>query len=187
MKAMVTGAAAMAAVLATAGTAVAADGPGVGLLLASGQFEPVPAAADEVPEAVTYDEELVPEGAVILVTESVVAGTTTIKVLVSGLVPGHTYGTHIHTDPCGADPAASGGHYQDVPGVATPENEVWLDLTADESGVGAAVAHQDWVFREGGANAIVLHEHATSHGHDGEEPGTAGDRAACFTVPLAGE
>ncbi|WP_059013531.1 superoxide dismutase family protein [Streptomyces specialis] len=187
MKAMVTGAAAMAAVLAAAGTAVAGDGPVTGGLVAVGQFESVAADAAAVPEAVTYDEELVPEGAVILVTETVQAGRTTITVLATGLVPGHTYGTHVHTDPCGADPADSGAHYQNVPGAATAGNEVWLDFTADALGVGHAVAQQDWVFREGEANAVVLHEHGTSHGHDGEEPGTAGDRAACFTVPFEGE
>ncbi|WP_326599261.1 superoxide dismutase family protein [Streptomyces sp. NBC_01803] len=187
MKAMVTGAVAMTAVLATAGTAVAADGPGTGGLVSFGQFRSVAAATAEVPEAVTYDEELVPEGAVILVTEAVREGRTTIKVVVGGLVPGHTYGTHVHTAPCGADPAASGPHYQNVAGAATPQNEVWLDITANALGFGYAVAEQDWVFREGGANAVVLHEHATSHGHDGGTPGTAGDRAACFTVPFEGE
>ncbi|MDT0306073.1 superoxide dismutase family protein [Streptomyces sp. DSM 44917] len=184
--ALVTGAAAaMAAVLAASGTA-AAGGPRPGVLVEGGRFAPLAEGAP-VPGAVTYDTELVPPGARAVVAQRVAGdGRMSVVLAVRGLVPGHTYGSHVHTDPCGADPADAGPHYQDVAGEATPRNEIWLDVTADEHGRGWAAVTQDWVFRPGEAGALVLHEHATSDGHHGTTPGDAGDRAACLTVPFLG-
>ncbi|MGP4110541.1 superoxide dismutase family protein [Streptomyces sp. 4N509B] len=137
-------------------------------------------------EAVTYDTELVPEGTTVTVEQFVDTDTDTMRIdlTVSGLRPGHTLGAHVHTEPCGPDPAAAGGHYQHHPGEepwrANPYNEVWLDVTPDPAGVGVAVAWQRWLFREGGAGSLVLHEHAT------DETGDAGGRVACLTVPFVG-
>ncbi|WP_223291215.1 superoxide dismutase family protein [Streptomyces avicenniae] len=192
MKARVmSGAVAMAAtVVLGVGAAPAGAVPGAGpgaegaeeaehWLRAKGEFGPV-GETGEVPVAVTYDEALVPAGAHVRVGQRVTGDRMVIDLFVGGLVPGRTYGAHVHTAPCGADPASSGPHYQNVPGVATEENEVWLDFTAGGEGAGSAVAGKGWVFREGEAASVVVHEHATGHG------GVAGDRLACFTVPFAG-
>ncbi|SOD60200.1 superoxide dismutase, Cu-Zn family [Streptomyces zhaozhouensis] len=188
-------AALLAALASTGGTALAAERAGqpegVGREVAQGwlfvgEFAPVGAGGTD---AVTYDEELVAAGATVEVVQWVGDGRTRVELRVDGLVPGHTYGTHVHTEPCGPDPADSGPHYQhepsDRPGAANPSNEVWLDLTADGEGAGAATARQDWYFRAGEANSVVVHEHATSRGHHGT-PGDAGARVACFTVPFRG-
>ncbi|WP_344259080.1 superoxide dismutase family protein [Streptomyces sodiiphilus] len=138
--------------------------------------------------ALTYDTDLVPSGARVLVTERVREGRTVVGLTVRGVRPGHTFGTHVHTRPCGPDPAQAGPHYQHResghPRAANPWNEVWLDFTADASGDGRAVAKQDWTFRAGQARSVVLHELPTSAGHHGREPGDAGPRAACLTVPF---
>ncbi|MEU0737845.1 superoxide dismutase family protein [Streptomyces sp. NPDC006134] len=140
-----------------------------------------PPAGGTAPAAVTYDEKLVPAGSRIEVRQHVAGnGATTVELRVTGMKPGHTYGVHVHRAPCGADPAAAGGHYQHRPSTdpadANPENEVWLDFTADARGAGRASARHDWGFRRGEASSVILHD----------EPGNAGTRAACFTVPFAG-
>lgn len=162
-------------------------------VVVSGTFAPY--TDDAV--AVTHDEELVPAGAEVTVT---VAETrwkyrkgTRVDLEVAGLVPGHEYGAHLHTDPCGPDPADSGPHYQNIvdpgadgpsvdPRYANPWNEVWLDFTADEAGEGAATATVGWRVRPGEASSVVIHEHHTATGHG--EAGTAGARVACVNVPL---
>ncbi len=145
---------------------------------------------DGTPVALTYDETLVPAGSGVTVTQHEVSGRTVVSVAVEDVAPGHTFGGHVHTAPCADDPAAAGGHYRhqsgDEPELANPTNEVWLDLTTDGSGAGGAVAVQDWLFREGEARSVVLHEHATDAGHHGGTPGFAGDRVACVTVPFGG-
>jgi superoxide dismutase, Cu-Zn family len=158
-------------------------------LRADGRFSAVTEGAAPS-AAITYDEALVPQGTGITVGQRVDDGRTVIEVEVDGVRPGHTFGTHVHTEPCGADPEAAGDHYQNEPGEgprrANPHNEVWLDFTADEAGAGGGEARQEWIFRDGEARSVVLHEHATDTGHHGGTPGDAGDRVACFTVPFAG-
>ncbi|WP_373466263.1 superoxide dismutase family protein [Streptomyces phaeochromogenes] len=129
--------------------------------------------------AVTYDMRLVPAGSWIEVGQrSAERGATTVKLRVTGLKAGHEYGAHVHRKPCGADPAAAGGHYQHRtstdPADVNPGNEVWLDFTADSRGAGAASARHDWNFRFGEAASVVLHG----------EQGGSGVRLACFTVPF---
>ncbi|WP_230423436.1 superoxide dismutase family protein [Streptomyces radicis] len=189
MRTLVTGAAAMAAAISLAGATVGtaeANAPMITGVFETGRFVPVDPAAERQAPALTYDPQLVPEGAEIMVHQRVIGGAMSVQVTVDGLVPGRTYGTHVHLAPCGADPAAALGHYRNVPDVVTPENEVWLDLTADSSGTGRARAEQEWVFRAGEAASVVLHERGTSHGHDGHAPGDAGGRVACFSVPFQG-
>jgi len=115
-------------------------------------------------------------------------GTST-AVLVTGLLPNRQYGAHAHTKPCGATGDLAGPHYQNVedpvkpsvdPAYANPQNEIWLDLTTDATGRGAAVSKVDWTFTDRRAGSIVIHEtHThTAPGH----AGTAGARLACVTV-----
>ncbi|WP_307818680.1 superoxide dismutase family protein [Streptomyces sp. MBT62] len=124
------------------------------------------------------DTKLVPAAAWIEVGQrTTVGGATTVRLRVDGMVPGHAYAVHVHQKPCGADPAAAGGHFQHKPSTdpadVTADNEVWLDFTADEHGAGEASARHDWNFREGEASSVVIHD----------MPGSR-VRAACFTVPF---
>ncbi|SFC67536.1 superoxide dismutase family protein [Streptomyces aidingensis] len=194
-------AAAAAALTATAtaalpgGAAAAVAAPAAGAegywQHAWGELRQVPAGGGgQAPlRAVTYDTALVPEGAVIHVAHSVADGATSVVLSVRGLRPGHTYGAHVHAEPCGPDPQDAGPHYQNVtgddPALANPDNEVWLDVTPGEDGRGWSRAHQDWVFRPAPARSVVLHARATSTGEDGRPAGDAGERVACFTVPFS--
>ncbi|GGZ11293.1 superoxide dismutase family protein [Streptomyces poonensis] len=127
------------------------------------------------PVAVTYDRTLVPEGSSIEVQQRTGAGgATTVRLRVTGLRAGHTYGAHVHQKPCGTDPESSGGHYQHQPPDAAADNEVWLDFTADDRGAGEATVRHDWEFRPGEASSLVLHD----------RPGDSGARVGCLTVPF---
>ena len=166
-----------AAVLAVGGgDGAGGDGAGGYSMRTDARFAPpgafVPSAA------LTYDQELVPAAAWIEVEQRMSAGgATSVRLRVSGLKPGHAYGVHVHRNPCGADPAASGGHYQHVVSSeahhVNAENEVWLDFTTDERGAGRARAEHSWGFRKGEAASVVLHD----------RPGSR-ERAGCFTVPF---
>ncbi|MGA4842268.1 superoxide dismutase family protein [Streptomyces sp. G45] len=129
--------------------------------------------------ALTYNQELVPAGSWIQVTQRSDQRGTRVSLRVKGMEPNYKYGVHVHQKPCGADPAAAGGHYQNKPstdpGDVNPANEVWLDFTARRDGSGASSAYHDWGFRRGEAASVVLHR----------EQGGAGERLACFSVPFA--
>lgn len=165
---------------ALAAAVFAAGGGGGGggdcyLLQAQAQF--APPAAYKSSSALTYDRKLVPAGAAVKVEQRGDDSGMTVKLRVDGLTPGHTYGAHIHQKPCGADPAAAGGHYQNVvdPKRMNARNEVWLDFTTNGSGQGSAKVHKKWGVRPGEANSVVIHD----------MPGLKGKRVACFTVPFA--
>ncbi|MER5884212.1 superoxide dismutase family protein [Streptomyces sp. NPDC001941] len=140
------------------------------------------------PEAVSYDPASAPLGGGISASRKRTATGTVVTLSVTGLLPGHAYGAHVHTKPCGARPADAGPHYQHTkdpvtpsvdPAFANSRNEIWLDLTTDASGAGTATATVDWSFRPGEANAVVLHA-----AHTSTMPGmagTAGNRLACLT------
>ncbi|MGW6579738.1 superoxide dismutase family protein [Streptomyces globisporus] len=151
---------------------VAATG-GSSWMRAAGVFSP---PGSFVPsDALTYDTRLVPAGARIEITQFTDPSGTRVGARLHGLVPGRAYGMHVHTSPCGADPAAAGPHYQHrSSATADPVNEVWLDFRTDEEGDGRAEALHDWNFREGGARSVIIHD----------RQGGAGERAACFTVPF---
>ncbi|MGW7266473.1 superoxide dismutase family protein [Streptomyces sp. NPDC054842] len=148
----------------------------------AGRFAPAGAFASSA--ALTYDTDLVPAGARVEVGQRGDGrGATAVRLRMAGVRPGHTYGVHVHRNPCGADPADAGGHYQHRedpvqpsmdPDYANPGNEVWLDFTADGRGAGEALAEHDWGFRRGGASSVVVHD----------QPGMSGGRLACFTVPF---
>ncbi|MFD5079493.1 superoxide dismutase family protein [Streptomyces sp. NPDC058371] len=168
-----------AAVLAAGGSAGAA--PDGYWMKTDGQFARAGSASSA---ALTYDRKLVPAGAWIEVGQHIdERGGTAVRLRVKGVKPGHTYGVHVHQKPCGANPADAGGHYQHRkdpvqpstdPEYANPDNEIWLDFTADERGRGGAGAEHDWGFRRGEAASVVLHD----------QPGMSGSRVACFTVPF---
>ena len=118
------------------------------------------------------------------------SGRTVVTLHVWGLVPHNAYGAHAHVNACGATGAAAGPHYQDrrAPAghladiaFANPDNEIWLDLTTDADGNGAAQTVVDWQFRADGANSVVVHAQPTAAGPDGSA-GTAGSRLACLSV-----
>ncbi|MFJ4961002.1 superoxide dismutase family protein [Streptomyces sp. NPDC088729] len=126
-------------------------------------------------DALTYDAHLVPPAARIEVAQYADRAGTGVAARLEGFVANRAYGAHVHTSPCGADPAAAGPHYQHrLSATADPENEVWLDFRTDRHGNGAAWARHGWGFREGGARSVVIHD----------EQGGAGERIACFTVPF---
>ncbi|BBF99324.1 MULTISPECIES: superoxide dismutase family protein [Pseudonocardia] len=141
--------------------------------------------------AYTYDTELVPAGATLEVTSAESEGSTTTTLRVTGLQPNRTYGSHAHTQPCTAEDGADAGpHYQFSedpvtpsvdPAYANPQNEIWLDLTTDETGAGESTSTVAWTFPDDRrAESVILHEEptATHAGH----AGTAGGRPACVTV-----
>jgi Cu-Zn family superoxide dismutase len=157
------------------------DGANYFQLRTAARFAPQTALVPSL--ALTYNVSLVPAGAGIEVEQRSSARETTVRVRVRGVRPGHVFGVHVHQKPCAADPAAAGGHYQHQvdpvqpstnPDYVNPENEVWLDFTADARGAGSAQARHDWGFRSGQAGSVVIHD----------APGTKGARVACFTVPF---
>ncbi|MGW6919018.1 superoxide dismutase family protein [Kitasatospora sp. NPDC054939] len=147
-----------------------------------------PATAFVPPQAISHDPELVPYGShVRVVVDRTAPGGTALTVRVEGVAPDHRFPVHLHTGPCGADPAASGPHYQDAvdpvqpstdPAYANDRNELRLELATDRRGDGTARAAVDWQPRTGGARSLVLHA--------GHPAGTRapGDRAACVDLPL---
>ncbi len=166
----------VAAVLASGTGGAGAGAPDGYRMRTDARFAPVGALVPSA--AVTYDSKLVPAAAWIQVSQrTTVSGATTVRLRVDGMVPGHAYGVHVHQKPCGADPAAAGGHFQHRPSTdpaaANPDNEVWLDFTADEHGAAEASAGHAWGFRQGEASSVVIHDMPGSH-----------TRGACFTVPF---
>lgn len=145
-----------------------------------------------VEKAITYEQSAVPQGSRAVVAQWLNRdGTTTIDLAVKGLERNRTYGAHVHSKPCGADPEAAGGHYQNRvdpvqpsvdPAYANRRNEVWLDFTTDARGDADSRTTVDWRFRTGQARSVIIHEHATMT-HPGHA-GMAGSRLACINVPF---
>jgi Cu-Zn family superoxide dismutase len=106
-------------------------------------------------------------------------GTTRVRLMVTGLPPGQTFGAHVHTGTCGADPLASGGHYQHSTDATVPlaQREVWLDVTSDDRGRGVATTTVPWTFAPGTAGSVVIHALPTN-----PTTGAAGARLACTSV-----
>ncbi|MBB2941455.1 Cu-Zn family superoxide dismutase [Actinoplanes lutulentus] len=143
--------------------------------------------------AVTYDAAAVPVGATAEVSVNEAAGSVTVKAELAGLVPGRKYGAHLHNNPCTADPAEAGPHYQHRvdpaagpgkpsvdPVYANPANEIWLDFTTDAAGTAKATSVQQWRFDAARPPwSFVLHAEGTHTAHG--EAGTAGARLACLT------
>jgi Cu-Zn family superoxide dismutase len=142
------------------------------------------------PTAITYDPALVPVGSRGAVSSETADGSTTVMLAVRGVDPERRYGAHAHAEPCGATGDLAGPHFQNQvdpvqpsvdPAFANPENEVWLDLTTDESGAGSATATVPWAFEgDRRAQSVIIHAMPTATAPG--EAGTAGARAACITV-----
>ncbi len=100
-------------------------------------------------------------------------GRTKVSAQVSGLEPGNTYASHVHTGTC----AQLLGHYQQVVGGgSTPPNELWVSsdpkdpqagLTASASGNASGHGTAPWTAREEARSVVI---HATP---------TGGPRLAC--------
>ncbi len=152
--------------------------------IAEGTFQPTGTTA------VTYDRGLVPPGATARVTSFPAAGGSAVRLSVTGLVPRHMYGAHLHTRPCTAKPDGAGPHYQHDPepkespadpAYANPRNEVWLDFTADADGRATVTAVPDRAFDlSAPPRSLVVHAQRTGTA-DGVA-GTAGARVACLTL-----
>ncbi|MGY0023691.1 superoxide dismutase family protein [Streptomyces sp. cg35] len=170
---MVTGV--LAAAVLAAGGGGAGGGTDCYWVRAEAQF--APPSAHVPSHALTYDMKLVPAASWVRVEQHGHGAGMTVSLDVDGLAPKHAFGAHVHQKPCGADPAAAGGHYQHVvdPDQMNADNEVWLDFTTDAKGKGAAEVRKKWGLRPGEANSVVIHD----------VPGGAGRRVACFTVPFA--
>ncbi len=102
---------------------------------------------------------------------------------------GQTVGVHLHTGPCVAgDGAAAGPHYNHdratgrEPVAVSARTEVWLDVTVDERGRGAASTLVPFQIPPAGAGvrSVVVHEHPTDH------VGMAGGRLACLPLGAPG-
>ncbi|WP_069166085.1 hypothetical protein [Nocardia altamirensis] len=161
-----------------------------GPIIAEGTFKPWHDGA----VAVTHDEKLAPAGSHARVFIGGYGDKTVAILTVTGLLPNRTYGSHAHVKSCGAKPADSGFHYQNVEDpnakdkmsmdakYANPQNELWLDFTTDNRGNATQAATVEWSFRKGKAGSIVVHEKKTDT-TDGSA-GMAGARVACLSVPL---
>ena len=134
---------------------------------------------------------VVPKGATATVTAVYdSAGRSTVRLHVTGLKPNTRYGAHAHVNPCGPTGADAGPHFQNVidpttsstsPMLANPRNEIWLDLTTNSAGNGAAKASVSWQFSpDRQAQSVVIHERHTSTG--ATDSGVAGARLACLDV-----
>jgi Cu/Zn superoxide dismutase len=105
-------------------------------------------------------------------------GEAILRVSAAGLASGELYGVHIHYGAC----TDYLGHYQyQHPGPSTRDNEVWLDLTANEAGravdqvqVAAIDLHQPL--------SLVIHQHSNPDVESGA--GHPGPRIACGNLEL---
>ncbi|MBB6351335.1 superoxide dismutase family protein [Nonomuraea muscovyensis] len=174
------GCAQTAAPPAPSGSAGASAGPSANpnlSLSASGDFAP------DATQAIVYDRKLAPEGsrASLLVESEMEAGKTRSSLVVEGFLPGRTYGAHLHTSPCGAQPDDSGPHYQNRPGKVSAKNEIWLDFTTDGTGSANASARNPWLLASDRLpRSLVIHAERTKAKKP--ERGDAGPRVACLTL-----
>jgi Cu/Zn superoxide dismutase len=120
------------------------------------------------------------DGATATVWAVQAGGEATYVLVVRGLNPasaGTTFGAHVHVGPCVAgNGAAAGPHYNSDGGVATTENEVWLDFTVRPGGLGVARTTVPFTIEPGDAQSVVIHALPTAPG------GAAGARQACLPV-----
>ncbi|GAA4187747.1 hypothetical protein GCM10022252_21830 [Streptosporangium oxazolinicum] len=131
--------------------------------------------------AIVYDTALVPPRASARVTVESGAVLATATVSVKGMLPGRTYGAHLHVNACGYQPEDAGPHYQHSHTHASAENEVWLDFTTDLRGDATATTTQDWALVPGRLpRSLVIHAEPTRTA--GAEAGAAGPRVACVTL-----
>ena len=83
-------------------------------------------------------------------------GRTAVFVHVRGLDPNRSYPTHVHNQPCSANPPG-GGHYQNVTGGPVDSvNEIWPTISTRANGTGFGYAVHAARARDD-AMAIVIH------------------------------
>jgi Cu-Zn family superoxide dismutase len=152
-----------------------------------GTFLPYTAGAT----AITYDPAVVPAGAVATLTLDRRPDGLGVRLAVSGMVPRRSYGAHLHTASCTAIPDQAGPHYQHVhdprapsvdPHYANPDNEVWLDFTADDRGAAVVTAVQRWAVDPARPPRSLM-VHAGTTRTEAGMAGTAGPRVACLSLP----
>jgi Cu-Zn family superoxide dismutase len=152
-----------------------------------GTFLPYTAGAT----AITYDPAVVPAGAVATLTLDRRSDGLGVRLVVSGMVPRRSYGAHLHTGSCTAIPDQAGPHYQHVhdpqtpsvdPSYANPDNEVWLDFTADDHGAAVVTDTQRWTVDPARPPRSLI-VHAESTRTQAGVAGTAGPRVACLSIP----
>jgi Cu-Zn family superoxide dismutase len=139
--------------------------------------------------ATNYNKTLVPDGAKVLVAETVFDGATTVTLNVRGLVPNRAYGAHAHAMPCGPTGEAAGPHFQHTPDPVKPSvdpafansaNEIWLDFKTDAQGNATTASTVPWVFTNVKAASVVIHADPTQTTPG--KAGTAGARVGCVSV-----
>ncbi|GAA2257422.1 MULTISPECIES: superoxide dismutase family protein [Kitasatospora] len=144
-----------------------------------------PASAFVPPTAISHAPDLVRYGSHVRVTVVRATDGTTVRMELSGAAAQHGFPVHAHTGRCGADPAASGPHYQHSVDPVQPStdlayandrNELRMTLRTDRAGNGSASATVRWAFRPGEASSLVLHAGAPADSH------AASDRVACVNV-----
>jgi Cu-Zn family superoxide dismutase len=109
------------------------------------------------------------------------AGGSNVTLHVKGVdaIAGRTFGAHVHVNPCGAAGTDAGGHYlHEAPAAGEPlePEEIWLDVTIDEDGNGHALAKRPWTVDESTPRSVILHALATAPN------GGAGARLACIDL-----
>jgi hypothetical protein len=122
-------------------------------------------------------------------------GRTNLRLEVTGLDPDREYGGNVHVGTCDpTDPSAAGPHLQRVPNPEPEDypndpvyvnrgNEIWLDVTTDASGSGAAEATVAWQLSPARVPAsVIIHEQPTWPGP--LRAGWAGQPLACLEVTL---
>lgn len=108
------------------------------------------------------------------------AGNLQVVLSVEGIdaSAGTTFGAHVHTAPCDANPLAAGGHYQhlDSPG-SLARKEIWLDLTVNGNGEAQTVATRQFRIAGSTARSVIIHALETDR-----VTGFAGTRLVCTNV-----
>ncbi len=156
---------------------------GIGLFLSS----PAIAGADRVRDQgplVSYSSAIPSDATARVQAVYDAAGKTQVTLHVWGLQPNTEYGAHAHANACGLTGSAAGPHFQNTPdpvlpsvnpAYANPRNEIWLDLTTDESGNGAAQTSVPWQFTpDRRAHSVIIHVEHTYTGPT--DSGVAGAR-----------
>jgi hypothetical protein len=102
-------------------------------------------------------------------------GTTEVRLVAAGLVPGSRHAAHVHVGTC----ASVLGHFRyDSNGPASRANEIWLDLTADRHGRAAARVRVRAIDL-GAPLSVVIHQGANPDVVPGSVPGA---RIACGPI-----
>lgn len=165
-----------------ASTAVAA----VGAALVTAPAVAGGARVESAAEVVRYDAAFPSTATARVHLVETPSGRMVVTLSVTGLAPGRTYGAHAHVNGCGLTGAAAGPHWQAVDGPSTPQfanpdNEIWLDVTTDETGAGTSQASRPVPFSpDDRPRSVIIHALPTATTPTGS--GTAGTRLACVTV-----